>query len=148
VIGRSELQRFSAFSDRAAWLRGFRGSLLAGAVLVAVVAGPNRRRNLLLALPVFVSLPLFCLVQQSGSRFVMYIDESLILVGLPALVNPKFWSAAARRWRTVGAICLCLALCFAYFPPLRDEIIGRRQLLLWSPLLKPGNSTLYRIKSP
>jgi len=144
AIGGGELERFAAFPDRQIWLHK-----LGFPILLLGLAGclvTRSRGGFMLLLPVLISLPIFCLIQFSR-RYLQYVDESLLLAGVVAVIDPGFWRTIPARWKTVLAVVV-LGWAGAWFLPKSIAwVTGDQRRLLWDPVLHRENSTLFRLKS-
>jgi len=111
-------------------------------ILTALVVGYERERTFLLAWSIFFSLPLFCLLQNSGGRFLHYVSGSLVIAAVPLLVDLAFYR---RLYDRVGltAIMAALGVVFGvYGERIATFLIRSDSIRYWAPLLDPSRSTL------
>lgn len=146
--GGGYLQSYSLWPERINWFRGFGGLAILTIALFSLLWCENARLRLLVALPLLISLPLFCLIQYDGARFTTYVDESLIILGVPALLNAALWRKVWTRKIFCVTLVLAMMVAFAAYPSLKGWMLKNRELLLWSPILPKEDSTLYQLKRP
>lgn len=110
-------------------------------ILLALWLGYERRRTFLLAWPVFLSLPLFILFQSSGGRFVTFVTASLVLAGLPLLLDRRF-HATVRGHAHAPAVALGLLLLLPGARILDTALLDWSWFRYGAPFLNPAHSTL------
>lgn len=115
--------------------------LLLTAILLALWLGYQRRRTFLLGWPVFLSLPLFVLFQSSGGRFVTFVTASLVLAGLPLLLDRRF-HATVRAHAHAPAVALGLLLVLPAALLLDAALLDWSWFRYGAPFLDPAHSTL------
>jgi len=144
-VGRGVVQHYTAFGRTFGVATNLMARALFAAILVAIAIGFQRRRTLLLASPVLISLPLFSLIAWSP-RYMLYVTASIFIAGFPLILDQRFFTAIrARRWIAAGIGAVVLVF-FVAFPLIRDHIIAKHpDFLLWTPI-DPARSTLYRLR--
>ncbi|MBI4471559.1 MAG: hypothetical protein HY646_02755 [Acidobacteria bacterium] len=120
--------------------------LLLLAILTALLLGYEARRTFLLGWPIFLNLPIFCVLQDSGDRFVPFISCSILFAALPLLFETGFYEAIRKnRKRVANVVVFGVAIWF--FAGQTSGFLLSDRFRYWAPFLDPSQSTLNVFKN-
>jgi hypothetical protein len=128
--------------DPGTFLRAGAGWVFAAALLLALLARYEATRTFLLGWPVFFNLPLFCLMQESGGRFVAFASCSIVIAAIPLVVDMKFYQAMWKRVRWTAPVAVVAALLWMAGPRIDEWMLQSPGFRYATPFLDPARSTL------
>lgn len=133
-----------AYYSPAGKLSGLLTPLKYPAFLLAVAGvlfACDRVRSALLAAPIFLTLPIFCLFQESTGRYTYFITAAIFISAVAAVTDGTFWRRVAKRPATSAAVAGAL-LALAPAAHVLHEFINKNESLKLLTLLDPTQSTL------
>ena len=119
---------------------------LATFVALSVAIGSQRRRTLLLGLPLLLDAPIFWVMYASLGRFYSAVGVALLAAAVPPLFERSFYDAIAARPLRSAVVLICGAAFAVSAWTLHDWLVANDALHYWTPWLQPSHSTLSAFK--
>ena len=110
-------------------------------IALAVGAGYQRLRTLLLAWPLFLNAPLFWIMQTSEGRYYGAVGVALLVGAVPLLFEKPFYHAILSRHRATVAVLVCVGVFAATAWPIHDFLLRNDTFRYWTPFLAPSSSS-------
>ncbi len=109
-------------------------------IALAVAAGYQRTRTLLLTWPLFLNAPLFWIMQTSEGRYYGGVGVALVVGAVPLLFDKQFYEALASRHLATLAVLLGAGALATIAWPLHDWLLRNDAWQYWTPFLDPSKS--------
>ena len=110
-------------------------------IALAVGAGYQRLRTLLLAWPLFLNAPLFWIMQTSEGRYYGAVGVALLVGAVPILFEKPFYQAILSRPRATVAVLVGVGLLATTAWPVHDLLLRNDTFHYWTPFLAPSASS-------
>jgi hypothetical protein len=110
-------------------------------IALAVGAGYQRLRTLLLAWPLFLNAPLFWIMQTSEGRYYGAVGVALLVGAVPLLFEKPFYDAIRSRHRATVAVLVCVGVLATTAWPIHDWLLRNDTFHYWTPFLDPSASS-------
>jgi hypothetical protein len=116
-------------------------------LITAVLAHFEVRRTFLLAWPILLNLPIFCILQHSDGRFVPYVSCSFLISGIPLVLSGDFYRRLTEYRRTTLIVFLVGTTVWCSAHAMGRLVLSDR-IRYWNPVLDSINSTLNVLPGP
>jgi hypothetical protein len=110
-------------------------------IALAMGAGYQRLRTLLLAWPLFFNAPLFWIMQTSEGRYYGAVGVALLVGAVPLLFEKPFYQALLSRHRATVAVLVGVGLLATTAWPIHDWLLHNDAFHYWTPFLDPSASS-------
>ena len=107
---------------------------------LAVAAGHERLRTLLLAWPLFLNAPLFWVMQASDGRFYSAAGVALVVAAVPLLFERPFYVAIAAQPRRTVALVVSAGVLAMAARPLDVWLLHNDAFHYWTPFFNASSS--------
>jgi hypothetical protein len=115
-------------------------------IALAVAAGYQRSRTLLLAWPLFLNAPVFWIMQTSEGRYYGGVGVALLAAAVPLLLDPDFYRALIERHRATVVVLVSVAVLSTVAWPLHGWLLRNDAFHYWTPFLDPSASSFAVVK--
>src|SRR5262245_832405 len=110
-------------------------------IALALGAGYQRRRTLLLAWPLLLNAPLFWIMQTSEGRYYSAVGVAILVGAVPLLFEKQFYQAILSRHRATVAVFVCVGVLAATAWPIHDWLLRNDTFHYWTPFFDASASS-------